>query len=156
MESKEEILKRIYLFSRFTPEELKTIADKINHIQLHKGEFLFNEGQEATSLYVVQYGTLQIFAHTGTGDDIGVTNIATGDHFGELPFLDGEKRAGTVEALEPTELWEITYENLRKAFEKMPDMELKFYKEVSHYLVKRMRLLTHDLAYAREIRKRLA
>jgi CRP/FNR family transcriptional regulator, cyclic AMP receptor protein len=83
-----------------------------------------------------------------------VTTIATGDHFGELPFLDPGKRSASVEAMERSELLRIPYDHLNDVFAKDAKASLKFYQSISHFLAKRLRMLTHDLTYARELRKR--
>ncbi|PJZ70540.1 cAMP-binding protein [Leptospira perolatii] len=150
----EEILKQIYLFSNFSVDELSKIAEKTKYKVLEQGDALYQEGNEAKAFYVVMYGTLKILTATEKGDDVNVTTIATGDHFGEFPFLDQGKRAGTVEAMERCELLEIPFDHLQRVLDADKDLALKFYKGITTYLVKRMRLLTHDLAYARELKKK--
>lgn len=154
MDSNEDILKNIYLFAKFSEDEIETIASKVKHIVLNQREVLFSSGNTASSFYVVRYGTLKIVTNTKDGDDVNLTTISAGDHFGELPFLDGEKRSASVEAVEKTELLEITYSDLQSVLSSSIEMEKKFYKAISSYLVKRMRLLTTDLTYARELKKR--
>ncbi|MCE9500686.1 MAG: cyclic nucleotide-binding domain-containing protein, partial [Leptospira sp.] len=107
MESNEEILKAIYLFTNFTKDELHNLGSKAKHIVLNPRDVLFSEGNEASSFYVVRYGTLKILTHTRQGDDVALTTIGAGDYFGELPFLFHEKRSATVEAIEKTELLEF-------------------------------------------------
>jgi len=107
-------------------------------------------------MFIVKYGTLQISTATSQGDDVNLVTISEGDHFGELPFFDAEKRSAKVEAMETCELYELRYHDLSEAFSKNPDMELRFYKEVTNYYIKRLRKLSTDLAYARELRKRFA
>ncbi|EQA43372.1 cyclic nucleotide-binding domain protein [Leptospira broomii serovar Hurstbridge str. 5399] len=150
----EEILQGIYLFSSFSKDDLSKLAEKTKYKVLEQGESVYQEGNEAKAFYVVMYGTLKIITSTEKGTDVNVTTIATGDHFGEFPFLDQGKRAGTVEAMERCELLEIPFEHLQKTLDEDKELALKFYKSITTYLVKRMRLLTHDLAYARELKKR--
>ncbi len=154
MDKNEDILKKIYLFAKFTPVELSKIADKVGHVVLNQRDVLFSSGNDASSFYVVRYGTLNILTNTKDGDDVNITSLSAGDHFGELPFLDGEKRAATVEAVEKSELLEISYSDLQSVLSSSIETEMKFYKAISSYLVKRMRLLTTDLTYARELKKR--
>lgn len=150
----EEILHQIYLFSSFSMDELAKIAEKTKYKVLEQGDAVYQEGNDAKAFYVVMYGTLKILTSTEKGDDVNVTTIATGDHFGEFPFLDQGKRAGTVEAMERCELLEIPFDHLQHILDGDKELALKFYKGITNYLVKRMRLLTHDLAYARELKKR--
>jgi CRP-like cAMP-binding protein len=154
MESNEKILKKIYLFSNFDDAELEKISEIAQLVTLPQGESIFREGNDANSFYVVKFGTLKILANTESGDDVNITTISVGDHFGELPFFDGEKRAASVESLEKSDLLEIPYGDLKKVLDSNPGMQIKFYRSVALYLIKRVRMLTHDLAYARELKRR--
>ncbi|BDA79467.1 cAMP-binding protein [Leptospira kobayashii] len=156
MNPKVESLKKIYLFHTLNQDEVLHIAEKIHEIHLPPRNVLYDIGEEAESMYIVKYGTLQISTSTSQGDDVQLVTIGEGDHFGELPFFDGEKRVAKVEAKENSELYELRYKDLHDMFAKSREMETKFYKEVTHYYIKRLRKLTNDLAYARELRKRFA
>lgn len=155
MESNEQILKKIYLFSHLDDGELGKISAICKSVNIFQGETVFQEGNEAHSLYVVKYGTLKILTSTHeSGADVNITTISVGDHFGEMPFFDNDKRAASVETMEKTELLEIPYTELSGVLESNPSIQVKFYKAVSSYLIKRVRMLTQDLTYAREIKKR--
>ncbi|MBK8398906.1 MAG: cyclic nucleotide-binding domain-containing protein [Leptospiraceae bacterium] len=154
MEKTEEILKTIYLFSKFNERELSLLAAKIKKVDLNVHGLLFSEGSTATSMYVVKYGTLKVTTNSKEGDDVKLTTIAAGQHLGEFPFLDGENRSANVEAIEKTELLELSYKDLNEVLTANKDMELKFYKELGFFLVKRLRVLTTDITQAREIKKR--
>jgi len=154
MERTEDILKTIYLFSKFNEKELSLLAAKIKKVDLNIHSILFSEGSVATSMYVVRYGTLKVTTSSKEGDDVKLTTVAAGQHLGEFPFLDGEKRSASVEAIEKTELLELTYKDLTEILSANKDMELKFYKELGFFLVKRLRVLTTDITQIRDIKKR--
>lgn len=155
MENNEQILKKIYLFSGMDESELSKISAIAKQTSVFQGDTVFHEGNEAHSLYVVKFGTLKILTSTKeSGADVGLTTISVGDHFGEMPFFDKDKRAATVEAMEKSELLEIPFNELSGVLESNPSIQVKFYKAVSSYLIKRVRMLTQDLSYAREIKKR--
>ncbi|GBF49739.1 cAMP-binding protein [Leptospira ryugenii] len=156
MNPKVESLKQIYLFRTLNQDELLHIAEKVTEVHLPPRNVLYDIGEEAQSMFIVKYGTLQISTATNQGDDVNLVTLGQGDHFGELPFFDGEKRSAKVEAKENSELYELRYQDLLEMFQKNQTMETKFYKEVTHYYIKRLRKLTHDLTYARELRKRFA
>jgi CRP/FNR family transcriptional regulator, cyclic AMP receptor protein len=155
MENNEQILKKIYLFSSLDDSELGKISNIAKLSSVFQGDTVFQEGNEAHSLYVVKFGTLKILTNTKeSGTDVGLTTISVGDHFGEMAFFDNDKRSATVEAMEKSELLEISFKELSGVLESNPSIQLKFYKAVSSYLIKRVRMLTQDLSYAREIKKR--
>jgi CRP/FNR family transcriptional regulator, cyclic AMP receptor protein len=156
MDKNEDILKKIYLFSKFTDKELSTLANRATRVTLNTGHSVFNEGNLAKSMFVVVYGTLNVTTSGSTGQDINITTIAAGEHLGEFPFIDNEKRSANAEASEKTELLEIAYSDLAEVLKGSLEMEMKFYKELSHFLVSRVRVLTNDVTHARDIRRRFA
>ena len=154
MKKTEEILREIYLFSRFDDKELSLLAAKVRPVTLNVHGLLFGEGTPVTSMYVIKHGTLKVTTSSSEGNDVKLTTVAVGQHLGELPFLDGERRSANVEALEKTELLELQYQDLREIFSANKDMELKFFREMGLFLVKRLRVLTADVTLAREFKKR--
>lgn len=156
MNPKVESLKKVYLFKKLNNDQLLLISEKIHEVHLHSHNVLYDIGEEAQSMYIVKYGTLQISTATSKGDDVNLITIGEGDHFGELPFFDSERRSAKVEALENCELYEVRFHDLTDMFARNKEMELAFYKEVTHYYIKRLRKLSNDLAYARELRQRFA
>jgi CRP-like cAMP-binding protein len=154
LEKNEDLLKKIYLFSKFSENELHTLASKAKKITVPQGHTIFNEGNSANSLYLIISGTLKVTTSATDGDDIKITTLSNGEHLGEFPFIDAEKRSATVEAIEKTDLLELTYDDLRYLLINNKDMELKFYKELATFLVGRVRVLTNDITKAREIKKR--
>ena len=154
MKITEDILKEIYLFSRFDDKELSLLAAKVGNITLDVQGLLFSAGAPATSMYVIKHGTLKVTSSSGEGNDVKLTTVAAGQHLGELPFLDGERRSANAEAMEKTELLELKYQDLREIFSASKDMELKFFREIGRFLVKRLRVLTADVTQAREFKKR--
>jgi CRP/FNR family transcriptional regulator, cyclic AMP receptor protein len=154
MKKTEEILKEIYLFSRFNEKELALLATRVRKIDLDAHRQLFSAGSPATSMYVIRHGTLKVTASSSEGNDVKLTTVSAGQHLGEYPFLDGENRSANAEALEKTELLELPYLDLSEIFSVNKEMELKFYKEIGLFLVKRLRVLTTDVTLAREFKKR--
>lgn len=154
MENNEQILKKIYLFTEFAEKEIVKISAIAKSITVPQGESVFRENNEAKSFYVVKYGTLKITTSAQSGDDVNITTISVGDHFGELPFFDKQKRAATVEALEKSELLEIPYKELDEILNTSETMQVHFYKSIANNLIQRVRILTQDLTYARELKKR--
>lgn len=69
-------------------------------------EILFNEGQEAHSVFIVKRGELQAFKGDASSKKV-LGNIQVGEFVGEMAHINGEPRSATVEALTNCELIEI-------------------------------------------------
>lgn len=145
-------LKKIYLFSEFTDTELKKIAAISEEQNFMPGQDIFTNGQVATAIYVVIMGTVKISVNTGDGDEIQIRTMGTGSHFGEMPFLDGDKRSASVQTSEPSNIAQIPYEKLSSILSSDSVMAAKFYHATARYLALRLRATTIDLNSLKELR----
>lgn len=79
---------------------------------LKSGELLFNDGDIADSLFIIQKGQIRLYKPKGKGFiEIGV--LRAGEVIGEMAFFDedgsGRKRSCSASALTPVEIIEISF-----------------------------------------------
>ena len=96
-------------------------------------------------------GSVRVLQKGHAGDAIEVAVLGSGSHFGEMAFLDQEKRSATVEALEKTEVLRVDYDKLRAALSTNPVIAVKFLRAMALFLCGRLRVTTNDLSFAREL-----
>jgi CRP-like cAMP-binding protein len=147
------VFRNVYLFKDLTESEIakvETIAKTESHLA---GTELFSEGDSATALYFLKFGSVKI-QHSGKNDSVNVATLGTGAHFGEMSFIDGEPRSATVTVIEPTETITLDFARLRQLFDQEPVIAKKVYRSMSLYLCGRLRLTTTDLSFARELAQR--
>jgi uncharacterized iron-regulated membrane protein len=68
------------------------------------GQVVVRQGDEATELYVIVSGAVDVRRRGRDGDDVHVRTLGAGEHFGEIGLLTGEPRTATVVAARPAEL----------------------------------------------------
>jgi CRP/FNR family transcriptional regulator, cyclic AMP receptor protein len=146
------ILKSVYLFKNFNDAELSTINGIVEEKSYSPGQDIFISGQDAKSFYVVRMGTVKIYANPDGNKDINITNMGTGSHFGEIPFVDGGKRSATAQCTEATTLLEISYEKLRKLLDSNHQLAHKFYKQLAWFMAARLRATTENLQAIHELK----
>ncbi|MBX3020685.1 MAG: cyclic nucleotide-binding domain-containing protein [Bdellovibrionales bacterium] len=144
------LLKNLYLFKNLKPNELDAIGALGESQQFMAGDTVFVRGEAAKALYLIKHGSVKIQQTAKNGDNIDVATLATGSHFGEMAFVDGEPRSATAAAAEMTEMIIIPYEKLALYLKTNTEVAVKFYRELSHFLAGRLRATTSDLSYARE------
>ncbi|MBC7691577.1 MAG: Crp/Fnr family transcriptional regulator [Methylotenera sp.] len=88
--------------------------------RLKKGELLFSEGDNSSSMYLLKTGMIRIFKKKGEAN-IEIDTIRAGQILGELAFLDGNPRSASGEALMDCELMEISANVFQAVVLKMPD-----------------------------------
>ncbi len=82
---------------------------------LQPGEVLFNEGDAAVSMYIIQKGQLRLFRPKGKGF-IELAVLRSGEVLGEMSYFDPEskKRSASAAAIAYTEVIEISFVALEK------------------------------------------
>jgi CRP-like cAMP-binding protein len=97
-----ETLRGFSLFDGMSDEELERKVLLFEPIRRMAGERVTQEDDFGYSLFLVISGRLSV----DHGGEV-VAEIGTGDHFGEVSLVTGEKRNATVTALETCELAKI-------------------------------------------------
>lgn len=105
---------------------------------LKPGEVLFNDGDIADSLYIIQKGQIRLFKPKGKGFiEIGV--LRAGEVIGEMAYFDedgtGRKRSCSAAAITPVEIIEISF----VAFGKTMQSLNPWFKTIINTLVTRLR-----------------
>lgn len=106
--------------------------------QLKAGEVLFNDGEEADSLFIIQKGQLRLYKPKGKGF-IEIAVLRTGEVIGEMAYFDedgsGRKRSCSAAAMTPTEVIEISF----TAFNKTMNSLNPWFKTIINTLATRLR-----------------
>jgi CRP/FNR family transcriptional regulator, cyclic AMP receptor protein len=149
-----DLLKKVYLFQGFSEDELGLLADLVQENTVITGDYIFDEGAKATSLFMIKDGSVEILKNSAESDEQKVTIFSAGSHFGEMALLDASPRAASAVAKENTHLLEIRYEDLQQLLEKEQEIGLKLYRNFAQALCKRMRQTTSDLSTLKQMKLR--
>jgi small-conductance mechanosensitive channel/CRP-like cAMP-binding protein len=99
-------LAKVELFSELSEAERLHLADHLRYSPFAPGETMTRQGAEAHWLYMIIDGTASVRVAV-EGGEREVTRLASGDFFGEMSLLTGEKRAATVEAVTKVECYRL-------------------------------------------------
>lgn len=144
------LLQNVYLFEGLNGTQMDAINAIAEMSTFSTGEDIFCQGDKATALYIIKYGSVRIHQKSLSGANIEVANLATGSHFGEMAFLDNERRSATCTALEKSEIICLNYQQLGEILTQNPAIAVHFFRELAHFLCGRIRVTTNDLSFARE------
>tara|TARA_B100001971_G_scaffold215195_1_gene260314 strand:+ start:142809 stop:143876 length:1068 start_codon:yes stop_codon:yes gene_type:complete len=104
---------------------------------LKAGEILFNDGEKASSLYIIQRGQLRLFKPKGKGF-IEIAVLRAGEVIGEMAYFDddgGGKRSCSASAMVSTDVIEISF----TAFAKTMSGLNPWFKTIINTLANRLR-----------------
>jgi CRP/FNR family cyclic AMP-dependent transcriptional regulator len=113
-------LANVEFFRDFTAEEQDLISGSAASVKLVRGNTLFQEGEEATHMYVCQSGRLSIGNRSFDGRESMFALMEAGSLFGEMSLFDGQGRSAQARALEPSTVIAISYDSVRRVLEDRP------------------------------------
>lgn len=144
--TKHDLLRKGFVFSNFSTEELDRMTPLATELSVESGQYVFNEGSPATSMYVIRSGSVEIIKKGADNSTLTVARLSVGDHFGEMAFVDRGLRAAGARAISVLELFEIKYDELESLVSTNPVLGLKLYHSISKTLCERIRRTTSDLS----------
>ena len=148
--AEKNLLQNVYLFKTMTMDEVLKINQIAESLTVMPGDEVFNEGEKATAMYVIRFGSVRIYQNSKENDKVEVALLGTGSHFGEMAMIDQEPRSASVVAVEKSEVIRLDYEKLKTVLNKNPIVAVKFYEALCQFLCGRLRITTKDMSFARE------
>jgi CRP-like cAMP-binding protein len=117
-------LSQIDLFRDFSSEERAELARALSAAPFTAGEVLTREGSDAHHLYVVREGRVSVRVGSGKRER-EVAQLGSGQFFGEMSLLTGEKRSATVVALTDVHCYRLDADAFRRVLARRPDVAEK-------------------------------
>ena len=126
------------LLDALTGDEQREVLSAARRRKFRKGEVLFHEGDPASTLHLLEKGTVAIKATTRMGDVATLTVLGPGVCFGEQSLLSTKfVRTASVIALEPVETLAISREDFEELRERHRSAD-RFLIEVLTAIVSRL------------------
>ncbi len=119
------LLRRVRVFSTLSEDELAQVAQVTMARRFEAGAVVFREGDEGSTCYIVRTGRARAIREHPDGRSITLAHFDSGDIFGEMAMLDGERRSATVEATEATEAIAILSADMHRLLREHPDISVK-------------------------------
>ncbi|HEY6673049.1 MAG TPA: cyclic nucleotide-binding domain-containing protein [Solirubrobacterales bacterium] len=93
MAETDETLRRVPLFSRVKPKELKRLDRRMTERVFTEGDTITTQGESGIGFFVIEHGN----ATVSIGGKI-IRTLGPGEHFGEVALIDSGPRSATVVA----------------------------------------------------------
>ena len=132
---KEELLKKVDLFSGLKKKDLKSLATSCVKRSFKRGDTLVTQGERGRGLYIIVAGKVKIIKETASGDELEIAILGPEDFFGEMSVLDNAPRTASVIAVEETECLVLTSWDFTAKLKLRPEIAL----QILPVLVKRFR-----------------
>lgn len=124
-------LSQVPMFRDLPTASLEAMAQDAEQLEVPNGEFLFVEGDEATSFFVVVDGALELLREKD-GREVALRHAKKGEAFGLFGLFSAQLRAASARAIGDCTILEISGEKLQALInhdDALHEKLLGFYRE---------------------------
>jgi len=100
--TKEYSLGNIKLLSDIPDEELYLLGQRCKWRRFEPEELILNLNDQSTDIYFIVRGEVQASVFSEIGRRVIMSDLKSGDYFGEFSAIDGRPRSATIVALTRT------------------------------------------------------
>ncbi len=123
-----EQIAAIPYFHDLDPHVRERVRATLFEVRLERGQMLFAEGEPAEAMYIVRTGHVKIYKLSADGREQVLRIMGPGDCFNEVPVFDEGPNPAHADALEPSSLWGIRRQDMRRLVEEHPAVAIGFLK----------------------------
>lgn len=120
MRPEAEILKEVPLFQFLDDRERSELAEQLEVVHYAEGETIFHVNEPGDAIFIVNTGEVEIFFKNDTGERIVLERATHGNFFGELSLLDRGCRSASTIAVQETEVFRLSHDDLEKFIRSHP------------------------------------
>lgn len=139
-------LRRIFVFSNLTDEELAKIAAIVRMKEYKKNTVIFREGEEGEGLFFVKKGKIKLTKLSEDGKEKILHFCQEGDVFAEILLFEGGVYPATAETLEACEIGLIRHADMERLLLANNEITVKLLKVMSKRL-REAQFHIRDLAF---------
>lgn len=141
------IVKEIDLFRGIDPEVMEEIANICSEEKYTKDTVLFEKGEEAESLYILEQGALNLVIKDGGSLIYSLTE--PGEVFGWSSLVESGVYTASGVCATDTKVVKIEREKLERVFDRHPEVGFKVLKRLAGVISQRLSNAYRDLLSAR-------
>jgi uncharacterized membrane protein len=141
----QELLANIPLFESLTEDDLKNLSNRVEDIEYAEGNVIFRQGDEGSSLFVIEEGAVEISYGEGR-TKVTLADLFPGQYFGELSLFDGSPRSATATATKPSRVIRLDRADLVDFVNKNPAAALRIIAEMSDRLRQTNELMSRQVS----------
>ena len=111
-------------FTLFEKDELTEIlSEGVELREFQMDEIIIQEGDEGSTMYTIVEGRVKVFTQGPGGKEIVLAEMGPGDFFGEGSLLTAKPRTATIQAIEYSELLELSKAKMDEIIARYPRVE---------------------------------
>jgi len=119
-----------------------------DHVWVKAGDKVFDQGDPGDCMYVVTKGLVRIVRRTTRGD-MTLAELGTGEFFGEMAILTGERRSARAEAVNDASLMSFQANEISNLIRSHPDIAERMIRTLAKRIVDTTNQLVNIMEKAR-------
>ncbi|HNW43128.1 MAG TPA: cyclic nucleotide-binding domain-containing protein [Elusimicrobiales bacterium] len=152
-----EKLRGVTLFHNLSESMLSEFAGYFKQTAHAAGEVIFKEKTKGDTLYIIVDGEVTIEKAL---DEVGnefkaLAILSSGDFFGEMAVLEGQRRFAQARATRDSALYEIGRAQLFAFIKDHPDTGISIFSEIMKTLLKRLQHTSNELTMLFDLSRQL-
>ncbi|MEE9336698.1 MAG: Crp/Fnr family transcriptional regulator [Methylococcaceae bacterium] len=124
-------LKTIPFLADLSDDSLTELASYAKSNLFSKHTFVFSEGDETSSMYILLSGKVRVFSCDSQGKEVTLLVQTPVSYFGELALLSNEPRSASIVAVENTQCATIAQSDFNHWLLKHPDVALSLIQDLA-------------------------
>lgn len=134
-EKERHCLSLVPIFKALDQDDLGKISQNITSRQLAKGEILYSLNDNDDTLYIVHTGELKNYRILENGKEQLIRLLGPGAFTGEWSIFKSDiKHNDYIEALEPTEICQLTRQGFKQVLGQYPEISMSLLQHMSKRL----------------------
>ncbi len=149
-ESKPLSVDEIEVFKGLSDSNKSLIEKIVTSHHYDDGQIIFEMGDESDSMYIIRKGNVKIVLPLSDGIYHHLATFTRGSYFGDMSFLDLEKRSATAIADGEVELYCLERSKFDEIAKDHPELASKFFKQIALTISNRLRQSNIELKTLQE------
>ena len=125
------LLKKSPVFSLVATDDLRVVAQALEHQQYFTGDRVFEINDQGDYLYLLVAGRIGISIEQNPSSTNFITTLGSGDTFGEMNLLDDLPRSATAHVIEDSTVLTLGKTRLRGLIQSYPDISIGMLRSMS-------------------------
>jgi CRP-like cAMP-binding protein len=131
------LVKNIKQTADLSDEGIQKVLNALKVRYVKKKKNLLNEGDNGNMMFYVNEGLFRYYIFDEEGVEHTIDLVAQNNWFGDAKaFLSQEQAGMNIEALEDSQVFVLSYEDLNRFYDEIPMFERLVRKIIEHYFVK--------------------
>src|SRR5437868_3235983 len=126
-----QALSKIPIFKHLDQTELENLAEAVDQVIFKTGEVIFHANDPGDALYVIDTGTVRIWVRDEDVNEVTLSELQSGEFFGELAVLDSGERSANATAIVDTTLHRLRREDFQKFLLQYPHAATDVIREIA-------------------------